>query len=150
MTGKEGSAMVESAIYFPIIILCVMFVVYVMIHMYSITALQAHLHLTVQREAGKQAGVTAVGLNDTDSKGVGPDTATGRDRYAASAFAKKIRVSKGGGAIAPYAEAEVGERYYGGRMARPDGVRVQMYARSYAIREVTAARLAAAAKGALR
>ncbi|MDR3225939.1 MAG: hypothetical protein LBT52_06590, partial [Clostridiales Family XIII bacterium] len=59
-SARAGSAMVESAIYFPVIVLCIMFVIYVMIDMYSEAALQSHLHLMVRAESGRLSGVTDV------------------------------------------------------------------------------------------
>jgi len=121
---RAGSAMVESAIYFPVIVLCIMFVIYVMIDMYSEAALQSHLHLMVRAESGRLSGVTDVNTESGSS---------GYDRYRAAAFAKRISLSEGKSGSANTAEGAVSAKYGAGRLTQ--NVKVHMNARAYAVRE---------------
>jgi hypothetical protein len=116
--------MVESAIYFPFIVLGIMFTIYVMIDMYSIASLQAHLHLSVRAESGRLSGATDVG-------GIG--SGTGYDRYRAAAFAKRIKLGEGRSSNASTATGSASAKYGAGRMA--GSVKKETSARSYAIRE---------------
>ncbi|MDR0519918.1 MAG: hypothetical protein LBG82_07735 [Clostridiales Family XIII bacterium] len=122
-TRRRGSAMVESAIYFPIMVLCVMFVIYVMIDMYSIASLQSHLHMAVRAESGRLSGVTDINA----------DGGTGYDRYRAASFAKKVRLGAGNSGGVGTAEGSVSAKYGAGRMVRK--VKVGMSSRAYAIKE---------------
>jgi Flp pilus assembly protein TadG len=116
--------MVESAIYIPLIILCVMFVIYVMIDMYSVASLQAHLHIAVRAESGLIAEVAEAkaGQGDTDY-----------DRYRAAAFAKTVKLSEGKSGGAVTAQGSVAAKYGAGRLVSK--VKVSLSARAYAIKE---------------
>jgi hypothetical protein len=116
--------MVESAIYFPFIVLGIMFTIYVMIDMYSIASLQAHLHLSVRAESGRISGATDVG-----EFGDG----TSYDRYRSTAFAKRIKLGEGRTAKTDTATGSASAKYGAGRMA--GSVKTEASARSYAIRE---------------
>jgi hypothetical protein len=123
--------MVESAIYFPFIVLAIMFTIYVMIDMYSAASLQARLHLAVRAKSGGMSGVT-----DVAELGGG----TGYDRYRAAAFAKRMKIKEGKVAGTAAAMGSASERYGAGRMVGK--VRVDMSARSYAISEIDGLRSA--------
>jgi hypothetical protein len=116
--------MVESAIYFPFIVLGIMFTIYVMIDMYSIASLQAHMHLSVRAESGRISGAT-------DVEGIG--SGTGYDMYRAAAFAERIQLGEGRASNTATATGAASVRYGAGRMTR--SVKVDMNARSYAVRE---------------
>jgi hypothetical protein len=122
--GRSGSTMVESAIYFPFIVLGIMFTIYVMIDMYSIASLQAHLHLSVRAESGRISSVTDVG-------GIGDGT--GYDRYRSAAFAKRIKLGEGKSSNTATATGAASAKYGAARMVGT--VKTEMGARSYAIRE---------------
>jgi hypothetical protein len=115
--------MVESAIYFPIMVLCVMFVIYTMIDMYSIASLRSHLHMDVRAESGRLSGVSDVKVSG----------GTGYDRYRRAAFAKKISLGAGKSGGAKTAQGTVSAKYGAGRMA--SNVKVAMSSRAYAIKE---------------
>jgi hypothetical protein len=129
--GRPGSATVESAIYFPFIVLGIMFTIYVMIDLYSIASLQAHLHLSVRAESCRISGATDVG-------GIG--NGTGYDRYRTAAFAKRIKTGKGRSSNTTTATGSVSAKYGAGRMA--GSVKTEQGARSYAIRETDGLRSA--------
>jgi hypothetical protein len=116
--------MVESAIYFPFIVLGIMFTIYVMIDMYSIAALQAHLHIAVRAESGRLSGVT-------DASAASGKTAY--DRYRSAAFAKRVTLGEGRAGRAKTATGSVSEKYGAGRMA--GSVKVEKNARAYVLRE---------------
>jgi hypothetical protein len=116
--------MVESALYFPLIVLGIMFTIYVMIDMYSLAALQARLHLSVRAESARLSGVT-----DAAAVGQGTDY----DRYRAAAYAKRIDLGEGRSGGAKTATASTSADYGAGRMA--GSAHVEKRARSYVIRE---------------
>jgi hypothetical protein len=116
--------MVESAIYFPFIVLGIMFTIYVMIDLYSIASLQAHLHLAVRAESGRLSGATDVGVGG----------GTGYDRYRAAEFARRIKLGEGRSAGTTTATGLASATYGAGRMA--GSVKTELSARSYAVREV--------------
>jgi hypothetical protein len=121
--------MVESAIYFPFIVLGIMFTMYVMIDMYSIAALQSHLHLAVRAESGRLSGVTDVAV-----KGGG----AGYDRYRTAAFAKRVKLGAGKSGRNKTATGSVSAKYGAGRMV--GNVKIDERARAYAIREISGVR----------
>jgi hypothetical protein len=121
--------MVESAIYFPFIVLGIMFTIYVTIDMYSVAALRSHLHLAVRAESGRLSGVT-------DISGVGDGSAY--DRYRTAAFAKRISLGEGQSHQKRIATGSASGKYEAGSMA--GSVNVEVDARSYAIREISALR----------
>ena len=84
--SSRGSAMVESSIYFPIIILASMFIIYMMINMYSETAFQAKLNKEVRAESMKIIGNAEVSISKD-----GKD-----DKYRKVAEAREISYSDGG------------------------------------------------------
>jgi hypothetical protein len=116
--------MVESAIYLPLIVLCVMFVIYVMIDMYSVASLQSHLHIAVRAESGLIAEVTEAKAGQGDSA---------YDRYRAAAFAKQVKLSEGKSGETQTAQGSVSATYGAGRLASK--AKVGLSARAYAIRE---------------
>jgi hypothetical protein len=126
---RLGSAMVESAIYFPFIVLGIMFTIYVMIDMYSMAALQAHLHLVVRAESGKLSGVTEIAR-------VGDGA--GYDRYRAAAFAKRVTLGEGRSGRAKTATASASAGYGAGRMTGT--VKIDKSARAYVVREISGVR----------
>jgi hypothetical protein len=121
--------MVESAIYFPFIVLGIMFTIYVMIDMYSIASLRSHLHLAVRAESGRLSGVT-----DISSVGNG----SAHDRYRVASFAKRIKLGEGRSNMNRTSTGSASAKYVAGRMA--GSVKVFMEARSYAISEINGIR----------
>jgi hypothetical protein len=120
--------MVESAIYFPFIVLGIMFTIYVMIDLYSMASLQSHLHLAVRAQSGKLSGVTDA------SRAAGG----GYDRYREAAFAERVELGQGKASGKATATGKASSRYGAGRMAGT--ARIDMDARSYAIKEIDGAR----------
>jgi hypothetical protein len=105
-------------------VLCIMFVIYVMINMYSIASLQSHLHLSVRAESGRISGVTDVNIGSGS---------LAYDRYRAAAFAKNIKLSEGKSGGAKTAEGAVSAEYGAGRLTHR--VTVNKKSRAYAVRE---------------
>ena len=50
--SKKGSTMVEAAVVFPIVILAVMAVIYILIAMYGNVVTQAQIHTSLRKEVG--------------------------------------------------------------------------------------------------
>jgi hypothetical protein len=123
--------MVESAIYFPLIVLAVMFTIYMLINMYSMTALRANLHILVRSESAAKIGTTDIRTEDETS-----------DRYRRAAEANTVEMREGRQFAATYVEAESGSTYYGGRLTRRRGIRAECYGRAYLIDETDLARIA--------
>jgi hypothetical protein len=124
--------MVESAIYFPIIVLSAMFVIYMLINLYSMTALQAHTHIAVRSNSSARSGTASIQIG----------AANQTDRYRQAAEAKGIYMKEGRRFITQFIEATSEETYFGGRMTQSGGIRKAFYGRSYVIDETKAARLA--------
>jgi uncharacterized protein (UPF0333 family) len=123
--------MVESAIFFPIIVLSAMFVIYMLINLYSMTALQAHTHVVVRAESAARSGTADIQLGASYTV----------DRFRRAAEAKGIQMDEGKRFTSTYMEAESSETYVGGRLTRSGGIRVGFYGRSYVIDETKLARL---------
>jgi hypothetical protein len=86
--SARGSASVESAIYFPIVILCAAAVIALVINMHMHTSAQAHMHIALRAESDAKSGtadVIAVG-------------SVWKDRYRKEAEDKSFNMS-GGGAL---------------------------------------------------
>jgi hypothetical protein len=128
--GKRGMAMVEAALVFPLVIASVMAVVYLMINLYSFTALRSSLHVTLRAEADAETGLTETVIAD------------GRvyDRYRLAAERRGIRPEHHRkGLINPYVAAEESKSYKGNAMIR-DGVTRTHYGRFYVLDEVSVVR----------
>lgn len=131
LASKEGSAMVEAAIFYPIITLAAMFVIYTCINMYSMTALQARAHMVVRQAAGSEKGkVSAEASRDYEP-----------DRYMAEAENKKIVISSGGGPLSKSMETMVSDSYEGGRLLGVKRTKARFKSSAYVVDEMTAARL---------
>ena len=123
--------MVEAAIFYPVIILAVMFVIYTCINMYSMAALQAKVHTQARAAAGlENVKVTASIEGDYEN-----------DRYRTRADGKKITISSGGMPGSRYVEASVKENYRGGRLIIGGPAKALFHSRSYVIDDSGAARL---------
>ncbi|MDR3304660.1 MAG: hypothetical protein LBS85_01310 [Clostridiales Family XIII bacterium] len=123
--------MVEAAIFFPIAILAAMAVLYLLINVYSQTALQAHMHLFVRAEAASEGERVSVRLEESSPM----------DRYRAEAESVSIETNEGRRFTARYIEAERSKRYFGGRLANPLGYEMEYYGRCYVIDEAALVRL---------
>jgi hypothetical protein len=123
--------MVESAIFFPIAVLAAMAVLYLMINMYSQASLQAHLHVTVRREAAEEKENARVEILD----------AYARDRYRREAETVYFDTGKATRFCTEYIEASCEKRYFGGRLTDPNGFEMAYYGRSYAIDEAFRVRM---------
>jgi hypothetical protein len=116
--------MVEAAIVFPLTIAAVMAVIYLMINLYSQTALQSSLHVELRGEAGDRTGLTERSLTDGST----------RDKYRAAAESRSTEVKENGKIIHPYIYAE-DEKYYRGNAMVAQGVTRGTYGRYYLVNE---------------
>ena len=126
MRSKRGTAMVEAAIVFPLVIASVMAVVYLMINLYSFTALRSALHVALRAEADAETGLTEVVITD------------GRvyDRYRLAAERRGISVeNRRKGLTGPYVAAEESKSYRGNAMIA-EGVTRTHFGRFYVLDEV--------------
>ncbi|HYE69565.1 MAG TPA: TadE family protein [Anaerovoracaceae bacterium] len=51
--SKKGTTMVEAAMIFPLVIACVIAVIYIIINLYQALTLQTSLHLALRKESGE-------------------------------------------------------------------------------------------------
>ena len=123
--SSKGGAMVEAAIFFPIVVFCAMAVMALLLNIYSQTATQAHLHIFIRGEAAAYDDRTQVRLTD----------AYERDRYRREAESMSFAVSETSNWFLRSLEASYLKKYYGGRFTDPDGYETEYYARSYIINE---------------
>ena len=137
LASQRGSAMVEAAIFYPIIILAVMFAIYTCVNMYSMAALQADEHIRVRGAAGSAKGKVAAEIRWNQSV----------DRYRAAAEGKNISIVPGTRSGSRVMEASVEESYEGGRLIRGGRAKAAFHSASYVVDEVWAARLLDAALG---
>jgi hypothetical protein len=124
--GKRGTAMVEAAVVFPLVIASLMAVIYLMINLYSFTALRSSLHIAVRAEADTETGLTEAAVAD------------GRvyDRYRLAAERRGISPElRRKGLINPYVAAEENKSYTGNAMIR-SGVTRTHFGRFYVLDEV--------------
>jgi hypothetical protein len=124
--SKRGTAMVEAAVVFPLVIASVMAIIYLMINLYSFTALRASLHVALRAEADAKSGLTEVVIAD------------GRmyDRYRLAAERRGISAEHHRkGLINPYVAAEESKSYRGNAMIA-GGVTRTHYGRFYVLDEV--------------
>jgi Flp pilus assembly protein TadG len=129
--GRRGSAMVEAAIFFPIAVLVAMAVLYLMINLYSQASLQAHLHVTVRKEAAEEKENARVEIVD----------AYARDPYRREAETVSFDTAKSSRYGTEYIEASCEKRFFGGRLTDPNGFEMAYYGRSYAIDEAFRVRM---------
>jgi hypothetical protein len=123
--GKRGTAMVEAAVVFPLVIASVAAIVYLMINLYSFTALRASLHIALRAEADAETGLTEAVIAD------------GRvyDRYRLAAERRGISPEhRREGLLHPYVAAEEDKRYAGNAMIR-GGVTRTHFGRFYVLNE---------------
>ncbi|MDR1271549.1 MAG: hypothetical protein LBK04_00910 [Clostridiales Family XIII bacterium] len=135
----SGSAMVESAIILPIVILAVMAVLYLHINLYTSVCLSSHIHLLLRQEVAEEDDLIDVRIDD----------AYVRDRYRREAEGASITVLQGRRFAAKYLEAEKEKKYFGGMLANPSGYSSYYYGRSYIIDEAGIARALSAASAVL-
>ena len=130
ITCRSGSTMVESAIFFPIVILSVMAMLYLLINQYSKVCTAAHIHTYLRQEASSGNNTIQVEIADRFDK----------DRYRALAEAASVEVHSGRKFGAEYIEGERMLRYFGGRLASKSGYSFTHYGRSYILDEAGIAR----------
>ena len=104
----RGAAMVEAAIFYPIMLLSIMFVVYMGINLYDMTAQQAQTHLAVRKAAAEKEGRAQVKI----VAGYRPD------RYLAAAEARGMTMGEGARFGAKYVMASRNLVYRGGRLVK--------------------------------
>jgi hypothetical protein len=124
--GKRGTAMVEAAVVFPLVIAAVMAVIYLMINLYSFTALRASLHVALRAEADAETGLCEAVIAD------------GRvyDRYRLAAERRGISPTHHRkGLLNPYVAAEADKSYGGNAMIRGSVTR-KHFGRCYVLDEV--------------
>ncbi|MDR2132944.1 MAG: hypothetical protein LBP30_06310 [Clostridiales Family XIII bacterium] len=125
--GKRGTAMVEAAVVFPLVIASVMAVVYLMIDLYCFTALRSHLHVALRAEADAETGLSEVVIADGRV----------RDRYRAAAERRGISPEhRRKGLFNPYVAAEE-SKSYGGNAMIERGVTRKHFGRFYVLDEVS-------------
>jgi hypothetical protein len=128
--GKRGTAMVEAAVVFPLTIAAVMAVVYLMINLYSFTALRSALHVALRAEVNAETNLTEASIAD------------GRvyDRYRLAAERRGISFTRDRKSLlTPYAAAEEFKSYTGNGMIE-GGVTRRHFGRYYILDEVDAIR----------
>jgi hypothetical protein len=128
--NKRGTTMVEAAIVFPLVIASVMAVIYLMINLYSFTALRSALHVALRAEVNADTGLTEAGIID------------GRvyDRYRRAAERRSISFTRERrNLINPYIAAEEIKTYAGNGMI-DGGVSRSHFGRYYILDEVSAVR----------
>ncbi|MDR3071874.1 MAG: hypothetical protein LBU41_00085 [Clostridiales Family XIII bacterium] len=108
LSSCRGTAMVESSLYFPIVILCVIFAVVMMIHLYRQTAVQAKLHLSVREEVMQENENVQKQISDSDFI----------DRYRAAAESLPFTFAEESHYGAKYVSASTSQQYEGGRLTR--------------------------------
>ncbi|MDR2354792.1 MAG: hypothetical protein LBE16_01215 [Clostridiales Family XIII bacterium] len=126
LRSKRGATMVEAAVVFPLVIASVAALIYLMINLYSFTALRASLHIALRAEADAETGLTEALIAD------------GRvyDRYRLAAERRGISAEHHREAvIRPYVAAEESKRYTGNAMIA-GGVTRTHFGRFYVLDEV--------------
>ncbi|MDR2770492.1 MAG: hypothetical protein LBB57_00480 [Clostridiales Family XIII bacterium] len=135
--NKRGTTLVEAAIVFPLVIASVMAVIYLMINLYSFTALRASLHVALRAEADAETGLTEALLAD------------GRvyDRYRLAAERRGIFAERRRKGLNSYVSAEESKQYRGNAMIT-EGVTRKHFGRVYILDEVSVVRNLSLAKAA--
>jgi Flp pilus assembly protein TadG len=121
----EGSAMVESAIIFPLIILAAMFTVYMTLNYYSECSLRSKLHTELRQRAAKETGNTQLRLTE----------AAAPDAFRAKAEKAAFKYRKGGGDRSAYLSADATASYTGGMLTIESRIKRSYKARYYIIDE---------------
>ena len=85
LLNRRGTAIVEAAIFFPIIFLATMFAIYMMINMYSETVFQAKANREVR----------AASLEKAENASVNIESPYSNDRYRNAAEAVSVGLSEG-------------------------------------------------------
>lgn len=122
--------MIEGAIYFPVVILCVAFAVVMMVHFYSMAALSAKVHMKVRDTAGKESGTVTM-----DRKSAVPDN------IRKNAEKRKVSTSVEKKLIRSYVTGSASAKYKGGRLTGRKEIKRVQHARSYIIKEKTLIRI---------
>jgi hypothetical protein len=136
MGSKRGTATVEAAVVLPLALAAAMAVVYLMINLYSFTALRSFLHVALRAEADAETGLTELVIAD------------GRvyDRYRLAAERRGISAERRrSGLINPCVAAEEVKSYRGNAMIR-NGVKRTHFGRYYILDEAGIVRNLALAK----
>ncbi|MDR3294807.1 MAG: hypothetical protein LBT26_03110 [Clostridiales Family XIII bacterium] len=123
--SKRGTAMVEAAIIFPLMIAAVMAVIYLMVNLYSLTALQASLHTTLRAQAGAHTGLT----ENTYADG------RVRDRYRQAAERRGPQTEEHKAVLSPYLSVETSKTYSANALAAR-AVQRRSFGRYYVLDEV--------------
>lgn len=84
--NRKGSAMVEAAIIYPLVIGTVMAVIYIIINMYILAAQKAFLNMELRAEAMRVSGTGEVVSGDS--------TIFTGDRYSKKIFGEKAEISR--------------------------------------------------------
>jgi hypothetical protein len=124
--------MVEAAIVFPLAIAAVMAVIYIMTGLYSIAALQAHVHVALRAEAGERSALTESRLTDGQA----------RDRYRRAAESRALSIGFHKAVLRPYVFAEEEGVYaansmVSGTVARKSSGRVYLIDEAKAVRDAS-------------
>ena len=82
MKGKKGSAIAEAAIVFPIVIIVVMTVIYILITLYVDASSVARDHLALRAEAGQKSETVSV---DDNFSNIAP-----KDKYGRRPFVRQV------------------------------------------------------------
>lgn len=123
--SDAGSAMVESAIVFPLIILTAMFTVYMALNYYSECSLRAKMHEELRVRSSKETGKTELQM-----------TEAGRpDAFRANAEKTAFTYREGGGVFGAYLSADATASYEGGMLTLKSRIKRAYTARSYIIDE---------------
>jgi hypothetical protein len=109
-----------------------MFVIYMLINLYAMTALQAHTHIAVRSESAARSGTSDIRIG----------AASRADRFRQAAEAKGVSMNEGKRFLTTFVEARSEETYFGGRLTQRGSIRTAFYGRSYVIDETKLARLA--------
>ncbi|MDR0851961.1 MAG: hypothetical protein LBN36_05660 [Clostridiales Family XIII bacterium] len=115
--SARGSASVESAIYFPIAILCAAAVIALVINMYMDTSAQAYAHIALRAESVMKSGTAEI-----LSVGTAVDE---RNRIRQEAEAKHFAIAGGGAFELEYVYAEDGSYELGRSYVIDEGLVVK-------------------------
>ena len=117
--------MVEGALYFPLVIICLAFVVLMLLHFYRISAFSARMHIELRNEAGQRSGTTTVEIRS------GP-----KDKYRREAERITIMLNQYDAAIGrDYVYGSALGEYGGGVLTNYDLLLRQFSYRAYLIDE---------------
>jgi hypothetical protein len=123
--SDAGSAMVESAIIFPLIILTAMFTVYMSLNYYSECSLRSKMHEELRAKSSDETGKTELRLTEAGKA----------DKFRAKAENTAFKYREGGGMLSPWISADATTFYEGGMLTLKSRIKRSYTARSYIIDE---------------